>query len=384
VKVREPVVELLERLVAYPTVSDRPILQCAAHVAERCERLGFRVERFVDPRDAQKASVIASIGPPGTDGLVLSGHMDVVPVDGQPWTTDPFALTPRGSGSDERLVGRGSADMKGFIAATLCALERIPADAYERELVLIWTHDEEVGCLGSAALAQHLSEIERPLPKDALIGEPTSFKVLRMHPGHVAIEVDVFGEAAHSSRPDLGTNAIVGLARVVTAVQDVADELAREPADLPELERPVVAVNVARIAGGSAINIVPDFARVAIGYRPLPGQDPEAVYQRMRARIADLALPGGFETRVLRVTPAMLTPRHTPLASCLLEHAHDPHIGAAGFATDGGNLAKLGMRPLVFGPGSIDVAHKADEYIRTAELVEAIDVVERVVRAHCT
>ncbi|MCB9675064.1 MAG: acetylornithine deacetylase [Alphaproteobacteria bacterium] len=373
------VVGLLRRLVAHPTISSRPILECAADVAQRCADLGFRVERFVDPRDAQKASVIASIGPEGTDGLVISGHMDVVPVEGQPWTTDPFVLTER----DGRLHARGSADMKGFIAATLVALARIAPGEYRRELVLIWTHDEEVGCLGSAALATHLAAIARPLPTDALIGEPTSFQILRMHPGHVAIEVDVHGKAAHSSRPDLGINAIEGIAKVVRAVEQVAAELAREPADLPELPRPIVAVNVAEITGGTAINIVPDHARVRVGYRPLPGQDPHAVFERIRARVADLALPGGFDARVLRVTPAMLTPRHTPLEHCLAEHAHTHEVGAASFATDGGNLAKLGMRPLVFGPGDIDVAHKADEFVPTAELVRAVDIVEQVVRRHC-
>ncbi|MEZ4318052.1 MAG: acetylornithine deacetylase [Myxococcota bacterium] len=376
---RSGVVGLLERLVAWPTVSDRSMLACAADVAQRCEDLGFRVERFVDPRDAQKSSVIASIGPPGTDGLVVSGHMDVVPVEGQPWTSDPFVLTER----DGRLHARGSADMKGFIAATLTALARIPRDAYTRELVLVWTHDEEVGCLGSAAIADHLLAAGRPLPKDALIGEPTSFQILRMHPGHVAIELDVHGTAAHSSRPDLGVNAIEGIARVVRTIQDLAEELARDPADLPELPRPIVAVNIAEIHGGSAINIVPDHARVRVGYRPLPGHDPHAVFERIRARVSDLALPGGFDARVLRVTPAMLTPRHTPLEHTLAEHACTAEVGAASFATDGGNLAKLGMRPLVFGPGDINVAHKADEYVPIAELERAVDIVERVVRHHC-
>jgi acetylornithine deacetylase len=370
---------LLRTLVAYPTVSDRPILACAADVAQRCADLGFRVERFMDPRDAQKCSVIASIGPMGTDGLILSGHMDVVPVDGQPWTSDPFVLTER----DGKLLGRGSADMKGFIAATLCALQRIRPAEYVRELVLIWTHDEEVGCRGSAALADHLLATPRPLPSHALIGEPTDFKVLRMHPGHVAIELIVHGAAAHSSRPDLGVNAIEGAARVVEAVRSIADELVREPADLPELERPVVAVNTASIHGGSVINVVPDHVVIQVGYRPLPGQDPEAVYQRIRARVQELALPAGFESRVLRVTPALLTPRHTPLEHCLAEHADHAEVGAATFATDGGNLARLGVRSLVFGPGDINVAHSADEFVPAVQLLRAVDMIEAVVRRHC-
>lgn len=371
-------IHLLRQLVAYPTVSSRPILECAAEVASRCEALGMRVERFIDPKDPNKASVIASIGPAGTDGLVVSGHMDVVPVDGQPWSSAPFRMVER----EGKLYGRGTADMKGFIAATLCALQRIEPRDYQRELVLIWTHDEEVGCLGSAALAQHLAEIERPLPRDALIGEPTDFQVLRMHPGHVAIELEVHGRAAHSSRPDLGSNAIQSMSRVIQAVQSVADELLDEPADLPELERPVVALNIAEICGGSAINLVPDQASLRIGYRPLPGHDPRAVYVRIVDRVRNLDLPDGFDARILRETPAMLTPRHTPLETCLAPHAHGP-VGAATFATDGGNLAKLGIRPLVFGPGDITVAHKADEYVPVAQLLRAVDIVESVVRSRC-
>ena len=137
------VVDDLARLVAFPTVSSRPLTELAAWLARRCADLGFRVERFPAPGEPEKCSLIASIGPPGTNGLVLSGHMDVVPVVGQPWTTDPFVLTER----DGNLLGRGSADMKGFFAATLQALARIPRDAYRRELVLVWTHDEEIGCL---------------------------------------------------------------------------------------------------------------------------------------------------------------------------------------------------------------------------------------------
>lgn len=363
--------------MAHPTVSNRPLLACAADIATWFERLGYRIDRFVDPNDPGKVSVIASIGPPGTDGLVLSGHMDVVPVEGQPWTTDPFALTRRG----DTVVARGSADMKGFIAVCMQALASFrPAD-FDRELVLLWTHDEEIGCKGSAAFAEAWLEgsAHRPLPKDALIGEPTSFEILRMHPGHVAIELEVAGVAAHSSRPDLGVNAIEGAAKVIQTVQQVAEELAGEPADLPEMERPIVAVNVAQIEGGSAINIVPDRCVVRVGYRPLPGQDPEDVFQRIRDRVDATRV----QCRILRVTPSMLTPRHTPLEESLRPHACSDHPGAATFATDGGNLARLGIRPLVFGPGDINVAHKADEFVPIADLERAIDVVRSVVRTHC-
>ena len=374
------VVRDLETLVGFPTVSNRPLTALTAWLAQRCEDRGLDVERFVDPADAEKCSLICSVGPKDPDGLVISGHMDVVPTEGQPWSTDPFRVTEK----DGKLYGRGTADMKGFFAATLQALARIEAREFTRELTLIWTHDEEIGCLGSRQLADAWADVGRPLPSACLIGEPTSFQILRMHPGHVAMEITVFGKAAHSSRPDLGANAIEAATKVVAMVQTVAAQLQSEAVThLPELERPWVAVNVARITGGSAINIVPDACTIQIGYRPLPGMDAQQIFARIRDRLADLKLPRGAKATLIRVSPAMLTPAHTPLEGLLRPHSPHEGCGAASFATDGGNLARLGLEPLVFGPGSIEVAHKADEFIPTAGLIRAVDVIEDVIRRRC-
>ncbi len=373
----------LGTLVAFPTVSSRPVDALASFMATRFEDLGFRIERFRDPIQPGKYNVVASIGPAGTNGLVLSGHMDVVPTDGQPWSTDPFAMVER----DGSLFGRGTADMKGFLAATLAATARLQPSDYQRELVLIWTYDEEIGCLGSAKLVQQLKQDGRALPTAALIGEPTSFKILRAHPGHVALTVDIKGAAAHSSRPDLGTNAIEAAAEVVQVARAIARQLNQEAEPPGLLERPWVALNVARIHGGSAINIVPDHCRVEIGYRQLPGMADLGVFERIREALAQLSheQSGGahIEVSVDRVTPAMLTPDGTALQALL--DAHSPHdeCGAASFATDGGNLAKLGMDCLVFGPGSIEVAHQADEFIPIDELHQSVDIIEDVIRRRC-
>jgi acetylornithine deacetylase len=380
------VVEELGRLVAYPTVSNRPLLELAAHLAQRAEDLGFRIERFVPPGPAGqgKCTVIASTGPEdvgpedSSDGLVMSGHMDVVPTEGQPWSSDPFRVVER----QGRLYGRGTADMKGFIAATYEGLARIERSAYKKRLVLIWTHDEEVGCMGSAGLVQAMEG--RPFPAACWIGEPTEFHIQRMHPGHVGVEIVVGGRAAHSSRPDLGLNAIEGAARVIEAIRAWADELAQRRADLPEMERPTVAVNVAEISGGAALNIVPDRCVVRIGYRQLPGQDPLALWHELEERLAALGLPQPVHGHVLRVTPSLLTRTGTPLQPWLTPHAATERCSAATFATDGGNLARLGMEPLIFGPGSISVAHQADEYVPTDELVRTVDMVESVVRRACS
>ncbi len=367
--------ELLGRLVAWPTVSDRPVTGIAADLANRLEAVGMRVERL-DATEPGKCNLVASAGPPGTDGIVLSGHMDVVPVEGQPWTSDPFTLTRRG----DRLVGRGSCDMKAFLAAVVVALARTPPKDLRRELVLVFTHDEEVGCLGSRALADRFTAEGRTLPSLALIGEPTSFHMLRMHPGHVAARVTCGGLAAHSSKPDLGRNAIRLAAKVVDALDDLAERW-RQDVRFPELlERPFVVMNVATIHGGSAVNIVPDRCVLDVGFRPLPGMAPEALFEALRAAVEPL---GDVRAELVRVTPAMLTPAGTPLEALLRPWAASPDTAAASFATDGGNFERLGMRTIVFGPGSIDVAHKADEYVPIGELHRAVDVVEEVVARRC-
>ncbi len=375
------VVADLARLVAFDSVSSRPMRDLAAFVAERCEDLGFRVEWVDDPDHPGKATLLARVGPESEarDGLVISGHLDVVPTEGQPWTSDPFRLTER----DGRLYGRGTADMKGFVAATLQALRRVDLSQLRRELVLAWTHDEEVGCLGSAQLAARLVAEGSPVPRACLIGEPTDFRILRMHPGHVGAEIVLSGKAAHSSRPDLGINAIAAAQRVLAAIEEVAHALSQSPADLPELERPWVAVNVATISGGTALNIVPDQCVIRLGYRPLPGMPFDLPFRLIEARLADLPLPGGYRARILRVTPALLTPTGTTLEDDLRPHACHPDCGAATFATDGGNLVRAGMQPLIFGPGSIEVAHQADEYLEIGPLHRAVDVVADVVYARC-
>jgi acetylornithine deacetylase len=360
--------DTLARLVAYPTISSRPVDGLAAYLAERCEDAGFVVEKL-DAPEPGKCNLVCRKGPEGTDGLVLSGHMDVVPVEGQPWLTDPFTLTRKG----DRLHARGACDMKAFLAAVVEALPRLPA--LEREVVLVWTYDEEVGCVGSRRLVETAG---RPLPSLALIGEPTSFQILRMHPGHAAARFTVTGRAAHSSKPDLGENAIRKAARVVDALDALAEEWRHDRRFEALLERPFVVMNVARIEGGGAINVVPDRCVVDVGFRPLPGMDPELLFARMAERVGLLA-----HAELVRVTPAMLTPEGTELEALLRPYASTPELGAASFATDGGNLALAGVRSLVFGPGSIDVAHKANEFVPVGELHRAVDVVEGVVRARC-
>lgn len=368
----------LRNLVAFPSVSNTPILDLCEWVSSACAHFGFTCSLEQDPNDASKANVVATIGPQVPGGLILSGHLDVVPSEGQPWRSDPFKLTEHSG----RYFGRGASDMKGFIASTLASFSLLDLKKLRKPLVLLWTHDEEVGCKGSAQFAKRHAKLPDWFPKEALIGEPTDMHILRMHPGHVTVKITVKGKAAHSSKPDLGDSAIKAAASVLAILEELEKELMLERRFENLLERPYVTLNVGMIRGGQAVNIVPDLCELVVGYRPLPGDDASAVFSQIEQRIKNLNLRDA-EVLLQTLTPALLTRENTPLQSLLEPHAHDRTVGAAAFATDGGNLSTMGIECLIFGPGSIDVAHKADEFIEASALLAAPKVIADIVRRRC-
>lgn len=378
------VVADLATLVGFPTVSSRPNLALCAFIAERFEAMGFAVERFEDPEETGKATLICRAGPEGEDGLVLSGHTDVVPVEGQPWSSDPFTLQRRG----EHLVGRGTADMKGFLAATLAGLGGLPLSQLRRQLVLVWTHDEEIGCQGSARLAEALLQRRARLPSACWIGEPTGMRILHQHAGHVAAEVRCYGQASHSAFPHLGANAVHAAVRVAEAIANHQADFDAAAAAQQGIDiGGSVPLNLASLHGGDAINIVPDQATLRIGFRPPPGCSHLPLVSAFERAVQSATLPAGTraESRVLRVTPSLRTPLGLPLQRALAPYAAlagqgDAAGGTAGFATDGGNLQRLGCAPLIFGPGRIEVAHQADEYVELDQLHAAVQAISAVTR----
>jgi len=378
----EPALTLLAELIGYPTVSHKPVDAIAQALAERAEDAGGRVA--ILESGPGKSNVVARFGPEGTNGLVLSGHMDVVPTEGQDWSSDPYRMVERGG----RLYGRGTADMKGFLAAATAALMRLRDTSLERELVLIWTHDEEVGCQGSRILSERWRHKLEAVPSLAWIGEPTDFKICRMHPGHTTVEVVCRGRAAHSSRPGLGTNAIALARLALEDLEKLSNKWALERKFEDHLECPFTVMNVGLIKGGTAVNIVPDHCSFQVGIRPLPGETEQQRIDDIRealrpAQRTAKRMEGQIDLNVVQIAPALLTPEGTPLEALLCTHAADPKTTAAPFATDGGNLTKLNMESLVFGPGSIDVAHRANEYIPAQDLLHCVDMIEQVVRERC-
>jgi acetylornithine deacetylase len=375
--------DLLARLVAFDTTSSNSNLPLADFVAGYLERPGVRVHRDA-PLDQPKANLVIEVGPP-TDpetraGIVLSGHMDVVPAGGG-WSTPPFELHER----DGNLFARGSADMKGFLALAVNLAAGLDATTLRQPLVLVLTYDEEVGTLG----AGHLHDCwpsSHPLPRLAVIGEPTELSPVRVHKGHLKARFTFHGVSAHSAYPHLGHNAIEPAGSAIVALAALARELSTErlPSSSSFRESPGPSLNVARVEGGTAINVVPDRCLLEVGVRLLPGMDAGAVATRLRETV-DGAVSARDQPawELLSVSHPMELAAEAPLFRALCGLAGEPADAAADYATDAGWLQRMGMDCVLFGPGSIRVAHKPDEHVPVADLARARGVLARLVTTCC-
>jgi acetylornithine deacetylase len=376
--------ELLARLIAFDSTSANSNLPIAEFLADYLARPGVRIERNPSP-DGGKENLIAWAGPEPGDpgipaerrGLVLSGHMDVVPANEEGWTSDPFTLTDAG----DRWVGRGTADMKGFLALAANVFSAVDPGRLAAPLALVFTYDEEVGTLGARRLFESYPAGER-LPARAIIGEPTGLSVARLHKGHLKLRLTLKGVSAHSGYPHLGVNAIEPAGRVVEALAALRRALEQEEPPHRELfpEVPYVPLNVGTIHGGSAINVVPDRCAIEVGIRPLPGMSSAELTERVREAARAAAAPLSPELEVLSDSPPMLLDPAAPHLRHLAALLGQEEERSVSFATDGGWLSRLGIGCAIWGPGSIEVAHKPNEHLPKAEFIAARGILEATVR----
>ena len=306
--------------------------------------------------------------------------MDVVPAEEPEWRTDPFTLTRLG----DKLVGRGACDMKGFLALAMNALVAAQSNGLARPLALVFTFDEEVGTVGARHFTKTWPEAIN-LPRNTIVGEPTSLRVIRMHKGHLEFRVSITGQSAHSGYPHLGRNAIEPVGKLIQALTDLRRELESEPQPYAEYfpEVPFVALNVARISGGTAINIVPDGCVLEGGIRLLPGMDKETSVHRLRQVAANVLENVSYEFDVMGEAPPMLLAESAPIYQALCAETGQIDTLSASYATDAGWLQSVGMQCAIFGPGSIEVAHKPNESIPVHQLHEAAGILERIVHQFC-
>jgi acetylornithine deacetylase len=373
--------QTIERLIAFDTTSAKSNLELIDFVEGYLAGHGVTGRRTQNPQGT-KANLFASLGPARAGGVVLSGHTDVVPVAGQAWDSDPFRLTER----DGRLYGRGTADMKSFLAVALALVPEFLAAPLERPIHLALSYDEEVGCLGVGHL---IADMQAAVPPPAMIviGEPTSMQIASQHKGCYVQHTRVIGKEAHSSQPHLGGSAILAAGELVHFLGQMAAE--RRLAAAPEsgFEPPYTSFNIGVIEGGQALNIIPRACSFTWEFRALPDEDPEAIRARFEAFAETRVLPGLREfapeaeittERLAGVPPLKL--EADGAAEALLRRLSGLNSTiAVSFGTEGGLFQEAGFSTVVCGPGSIDQAHQPNEFIEIAQ-VEACAALLRKLR----
>ncbi len=383
----------LTRLIAFDTVSRHSNLALIKEVQAYCEQLGLSVDLTFNEQQ-NKANLFVTV-PAGKDsnsidnGLVLSGHTDVVPVDGQDWTSDPFIATIRG----DKLYGRGSCDMKGFIA---CALTLLPkavklsqAGQLSRPLHLALSFDEEVGCLGAPLILADLAQ-RGITPDYCIVGEPTNMTMVVAHKGIAVYRCRVHGKSAHSSLTHQGVNAISYASRLVGYVDDLACEISHRDDNDALFDVPFSTLSVGTIKGGTATNIVPNLCEFTFDYRNLPHMTQEDVIAPIQAKVAELtarmqarAPETGIELMQEESVPAMTDNDSAELQQLIASLVDDDKRHKVAYATEGGQFTNAGIPTIICGPGSIEQAHKADEYVEISEIERCDTFLQRLLDS-CT
>jgi acetylornithine deacetylase len=374
--------EILEALVGFDTTSRNSNLPVVSWIEDYLDGLGVVHERIPD-RSGDKANLWATIGPAGSAGYILSGHTDVVPVDGQNWSNDPFRLSERAG----RLYGRGATDMKGFLA---CCLAAVPAmKGMARPIHLAFSHDEEVGCVGVRNLIAQLQD--RALrPAGCFVGEPTGMNVVIGHKGKRSFRISVRGRTCHSSLAPEGVNAIEYAARLIVMIRDLADRLARAGARDPLYDVPFTTTHTGVVEGGTALNIVPDFCRFDFEFRVIGADDIDALIaevtayarERLEPQMRAVAPEAGITLEVISGFPGLDTAADDDMVVLAKSLAGRRSHGKVAFGTEAGLFAQAGIPSVVIGPGSIEQAHRADEFIAASELEACGAFLDRLI-AHC-
>ncbi|QTP58401.1 acetylornithine deacetylase [Billgrantia antri] len=363
--------EMLERLVGFATVSRDSNLELIAFVEGYLDEHGVEHWR-VESDDGKKANLLARIGPEVEGGVVLSGHTDVVPVDGQPWSTDPFTLVDKG---DDKLYGRGTCDMKGFIACALVELPEWLKRGLDKPIYLALSYDEEVGCIGAPRMIERLMA-DHPRPAAVIVGEPTMMQPVVAHKGATNLRTTVTGRASHSSQVDQGVSAIHVAARLVTKIEDVMSELRAEGRVDEAFNVAHSSLHVGKIAGGTAINIMARECTFEWEIRHLPSDRFEELIGRVNAYAEELeaemqrrAPETGIVTEALNVTvPALADDNNAQVLDLCRELLGEQPSGAVAYATEAGQFQRVALPTVICGPGSIRQAHQPDEYIEIDQL----------------
>ena len=376
-----PAIDLLDRLVAFDTTSRNSNLALIDFIADRLSRLGVPFRLSYNP-DRSKANLHARIGPDVAGGVALSGHVDTVPVDGQAWTGDPFALRRQ----DGKLFARGACDMKGFVAACLALVPELVGRTLARPVHLFITYDEEITCDGARRLIETLDD-GGARPAVCVVGEPSSMQPILAHKGKLDLRVTVRGRTGHSSTPALGVNAVQAAAEAIAWVAAEARRMAAEGPFEDGFDPPCSTVHVGTVSGGTILNIIPDLARFTMEWRTIPADDPHVLFARLRDHVARTIEPAmhavdsasGFAYELTAELPGMSLPPAHPLADLVRHLTGANHAGKVSYGTEGGFYQNAGIPTIICGPGDIAQAHKPDEFVTEEQMVACDRFLRRLI-----
>ncbi len=378
-------VEMLRRLIAFPTVSRDSNLELIRFVRGILEPYGAEI-RLTHDAAKRKANLFATLGPRGEGGILLSGHTDVVPVEGQAWDTDPFELVEK----DGRLYGRGTCDMKGFIACVLALVPEFMERGLRTPLHLAFSYDEEVGCIGVGRLIADLRQAGIR-PRSCIVGEPTEMRPVIAHKGKKGFRCTVRGLAGHSAYAPLGVNAVEFAAEAVAFLKG----LARRHRDQGPYDRGFdiahTTVHTGVIRGGTALNVIPHECAFDFEFRHLPGDDPERllhefsdyVRSRLEPEMRAVHPEAGFTIEPLSEIPTLDTRSEAEVVALAQEFSGSGEIGKVSFATEGSQFQRAGIPTVVCGPGSIAQAHKPNEYVTLDQIARCDDFLRRLAHRIC-
>lgn len=377
--------EMLARLIAFPSVSTSSNLDIINFCRNWLQEHGVESHLVMSP-EGDKANLYATIGPRVEGGVVLSGHTDVVPVEGQVWTSDPWTLTER----DGRLYGRGTCDMKGFDALVLALVPYMVQAPLKRPVHIALSYDEELACRGAPSMVRDMAE-RIPTPAAVVVGEPTRHAVVTGHKASIQLRTKVTGYAVHSSRIDQGVSAVMNAARLITWHDDAMQENRRRADPADPFEPPYTTLHCGMMVGGSAANIVSSSAWFYSDIRAIPSEDPMGYLERYRAYIRDTVEPRmkanipetGIEVEVVAEVPGLL-PEPDGVAERLMRRlTGDNGTHVVSYGTEAGIFQKVGWSSVVCGPGDIAQAHQPDEYIEISELDAGEVLLRRLVDTLC-
>lgn len=383
---RDAILNTLSTLVAFNTTSDLSNLDLVDWAERHLTSLGFRTERIYDASGC-KANLWATIGPEDVPGYILSGHTDVVPVNGQTWTGDPFRLHVQ----DGRAFGRGACDMKGFLAVCLTLAADMAAARLTAPLHFAFSYDEEIGCRGAPSLVQRIRDLPCR-PQACFVGEPTLMSVVIGHKAKRSARATVRGLSCHSSLAPEGVNAVTWGARLVSEIQHISDRLSSEGARDDLYDVPHSTGHVGVFHGGDALNTVPDLAEIMFEFRTLPQDDPNALVDevvrfatmKLEPQMRERCTDAGFSFNVYAAYPGLDTDPDSLVVRLAKQLAGSNEHTKVAFGTEAGLFDSVaGVPTVVVGPGSIEQAHKADEWIAISELDRCASFIDRLI-ACCT